>query len=173
MVGKRYYLLVRLWAVTRNVGQKIKELRKARGTTQEELAFALRVSRQIVSRWETGLSVPSGENLSALAKYFGVSIETLIEGEGIPFDSAKAKKNAKIFFWVSAIVFCLGVAGLIASFAVFYFDGKPNEPSSTITFTPLGFSFALAATFVLVGVVLLVYSLLKRHTNEPPKPKRK
>ena len=173
MARKRYYLFERLWAVTREIGQKIKELRKAKGITQEELAFALRVSRQIVSRWETGLSVPSGENLSSLAEYFGVSIETLIKGENDFSDKAKEKKNAKVFFWVSATLFCLGVAGLLASFAVFYFGGKPNEPSSTITFTPLGFSFALAAAFVLVGGVLFAYCLYKRHTNEPPRPKRK
>ena len=46
--------------------------RKARGMTQEELAARLSISRQAVSKWETGTADPSTSNLLALAKLFGV-----------------------------------------------------------------------------------------------------
>ena len=53
--------------------------RKARGLSQEELASRLGVSRQAVSKWESGASDPSTTNLLALAKLFGVSAEELLK----------------------------------------------------------------------------------------------
>ena len=52
--------------------------RKARGMTQEELAARLSISRQAVSKWETGTADPSTSNLLALAKLFGVPAEELL-----------------------------------------------------------------------------------------------
>lgn len=52
---------------------KLKELRKARGISQVELADALHVSRSAVAKWENGLGMPGKESLSILADYFGVS----------------------------------------------------------------------------------------------------
>ena len=53
--------------------------RKARGLSQEELAARLGVSRQAVSKWESGTADPSTSNLLALAKLFGVSAEELLK----------------------------------------------------------------------------------------------
>ena len=53
--------------------------RKARGMTQEELAARLSISRQAVSKWESGTADPSTSNLLALAKLFGVSAEELLK----------------------------------------------------------------------------------------------
>lgn len=59
------------------LGEKIKELRTLNKISQEYIAEQLGVSRQSVSKWETGLSLPSTENLIALAKIFQVSVEEL------------------------------------------------------------------------------------------------
>lgn len=53
-------------------------LRTDRGLTQEELAKELFVTRQAVSRWESGETVPSTEALKLLSKFFDVSINTLL-----------------------------------------------------------------------------------------------
>lgn len=58
---------------------KIQALRRARGLSQEEVADALNVSRQAVSKWETGQSYPSTENLIALAALFESSADELLE----------------------------------------------------------------------------------------------
>ena len=57
---------------------KIISLRKKMGWSQEELAHQLNVSRQAVSKWESGVTDPSTSNLLALAKLFGVSPEELL-----------------------------------------------------------------------------------------------
>ena len=61
-----------------DLGQKIRELRRRDGRTQEALAEAIGVTSQAVSRWETGETIPNTETLKILSKLFDVSINTLL-----------------------------------------------------------------------------------------------
>lgn len=54
------------------------QLRREKGISQEELAAQLFVTRQAVSRWETGETIPNSETLKRLSTYFQVSINTLL-----------------------------------------------------------------------------------------------
>ena len=56
----------------------ISELRKEYGLSQDELAEKVYVTRQAVSRWETGETIPNIETLKLLSKLFDVSINTLL-----------------------------------------------------------------------------------------------
>ena len=62
----------------RSLGEVLKEHRVRCKMTQEFVAESLGVSRQAVSKWETGTADPSTSNLLALAKLFGVSAEELL-----------------------------------------------------------------------------------------------
>ena len=57
---------------------RIAAVRKAAGLTQEQLGELLGVTRQAVSKWESGASDPSTSNLLALARLYGVSAEELL-----------------------------------------------------------------------------------------------
>ena len=57
---------------------KLYELRKQRGLSQEELAGRLNVTRQTVSKWELGDSSPDMEKLMAISDLFGVSLDELV-----------------------------------------------------------------------------------------------
>ena len=61
-----------------NLGEKIKELRKSKGITQEQLADMLVVSSQAVSKWETGVANPDLALIPDLAKLFEVSTDELL-----------------------------------------------------------------------------------------------
>lgn len=63
--------------------EKLQELRKQRGLTQEELAQSLYVSRAAISKWESGRGYPGIDSLKAIAKYFGVSIDMLLSGDEV------------------------------------------------------------------------------------------
>ncbi len=63
------------------IGQYLSELRKFYKITQDELANHLSVSRQAVSRWETGTSVPSIEILLKLSELYGVTINEILEAD--------------------------------------------------------------------------------------------
>ena len=77
------------------------ELRTQKGLTQEELAEKVYVTRQAVSRWENGDTVPNTETLKLLSKLFGVSINTLLGSPrqlicqccGMPLDDSTISKE--------------------------------------------------------------------------------
>ncbi|MBE5924881.1 MAG: helix-turn-helix transcriptional regulator [Lachnospiraceae bacterium] len=60
---------------------KLYELRKQKGFSQEELASRLNVSRQTVSKWEVGESAPDMEKLIAISDLFEISLDELVKGE--------------------------------------------------------------------------------------------
>ena len=63
--------------------EKLQELRKQKGLTQEELAELLYVSRTAISKWESGRGFPNIESLKAISRFFSVSLDELLSGEEI------------------------------------------------------------------------------------------
>lgn len=61
------------------IGTKIKELRKARRITQEQLADSLNISFQAISKWENGIALPDITLVPKIAGYFGVSIDEMFD----------------------------------------------------------------------------------------------
>ena len=66
--------------IRRSLGEALKAHRQNCGMTQEYVAEALGVSRQAVSKWETGAAEPATSNLLALAKLYGVDPGDLLKG---------------------------------------------------------------------------------------------
>lgn len=63
------------------LGEKLTQARKAAGLTQADIAAKLHVSRQAVSRWESGQSKPSTEKLLTLGNLYGISLDQLLSAE--------------------------------------------------------------------------------------------
>ena len=74
------------------IGERLTELRKSRGLSQEELAEQLTLTRQTISKWELGQSSPDIEYVIALCEYFGVSTDYLLKGEE-PVSKAEKKEE--------------------------------------------------------------------------------
>lgn len=77
-------------------GENLKLLRKAKKISQEDLAFKIGVSRQSVSKWETGESYPEMNNILALCKIFNCHINDLIHEELSDIDSLDEEIKMKI-----------------------------------------------------------------------------
>ena len=60
------------------IANRLVKLRKEKGLSQEDLAAKIGISRQAVSKWETGASDPSTSNLLTLAKLFNTTAEELL-----------------------------------------------------------------------------------------------
>ena len=73
--------------------EKLRELRKSRGLTQEELAEALFVSRTAISKWESRRGYPSIDSLKEISRYFAVSIDDLLSGEQLITIAEKENKS--------------------------------------------------------------------------------
>ena len=76
-----------------SIAKNITELRKKNGMTQEQLAAALHVSPQAVSKWETGQSEPTAKNLVELARLFGMTVSELVEPEKTEKPDPDTKKK--------------------------------------------------------------------------------
>lgn len=79
-----------------NIAKNISALRKAKGVTQEQLAQAINVSSQAVSKWETEASQPDVQTLPLIAEYFNVSIDYLYYGKSMAYGDIYEKTFEKV-----------------------------------------------------------------------------
>ena len=73
--------------------EKLQQLRKQRGLTQEELAEALYVSRTAISKWESGRGYPGIDSLKEISKFFSITIDDLLSGEKLISIAEKENKS--------------------------------------------------------------------------------
>lgn len=80
------------------LGEKLQELRKKKGLTQEELAQSLCVSRTAISKWESGRGYPSVDSIKDIAKFFGITIDELLSSNQLLSLAEADNKQTKKFF---------------------------------------------------------------------------
>ena len=80
------------------LGENIVRLRTRKNWSQGDLADALDVSRQSVSKWETDASIPELDKLLRLSELFGVTLDALVRGEDAPKSEIPAPSNAPASF---------------------------------------------------------------------------
>ena len=124
---------------------RLYQLRKQKGFSQEELANRLNVSRQTISKWELGDSTPNMEKLIALSDLFKISLDELVKGEIssvksdfssksdtinllnekvlTPANKKKAKQGLKIVLIILGIVICIDIISMLV---YFYLYGVPQ-----------------------------------------------
>ena len=78
-----------------DMGNKLASLRKQKGLSQLELAEAMNVSRQAVSMWESGATIPSIDNLVLLGRLYEVSVDEILGTAPAKQDSEKAENRAE------------------------------------------------------------------------------
>ena len=117
------------------LSERLIGLRKEKNLSQEELAAVLNVSRQAVSRWETGLAAPSLDKLQFLAEFYGITIDELFYSveekpkaqEQEPTSQTTEGKHRRKWIWLctAAVVIVLLVGVLIAAIG---HKGDVKEP---------------------------------------------
>ena len=102
--------------------ETIYTLRTERGMSQLELAEALDVSRQSISKWETGAAVPELDKLVKLSDVFGITLDELVRGTAQPGEPEKEKEPAAVIIErrgmethriMALAVLCTGVLGAL------------------------------------------------------------
>ena len=145
------------------IGKRILHLRKENGFSQEELASKLTVSRQAISKWELGESVPDTENIVQLSQLFGVSTDFLLLDEaGIETLPVKQKKPPKKVGEQikSLLIILLTTALLVVTFAFqIHRNRAPEEawPHGTFVDRDQGAHGALHLVFESGLGVFLIY----------------
>lgn len=116
--------------------EKLQQLRKHKGLTQEELSEKLFVSRTAVSKWESGRGYPNIESLKAIAKFYGVTIDELLSGEEIlSIAEAEGRENRRS---VHRLVF--GLLDCSAALFLFlpFFGNKTETEVLAVSLLQLG-----------------------------------
>ncbi len=152
--------------------EKLQELRKNRGLTQEELAEALYVSRTAVSKWESGRGYPSIDSLKEISKYFSVTIDELLSSENLLFIAENENKSNirsmcdLLFGMVDVCFFLLIVLPLYPNtmegyvYSVNLFAYSETTPLNRCVYWMLYVSLIL---FGIVQVILTKIKIEKQH----------
>ncbi|MDY3906485.1 MAG: helix-turn-helix transcriptional regulator [Lawsonibacter sp.] len=127
------------------LGQRIQELRKKQGLSQEALGEKLGVSRQAISRWEMDGAVPEVDKLIALSQLFGVSLNDLLQveqpEEKIPDGTARSpNKDRKLIRLLVALCVVLTLISAASLGCTMYFRHQvmnvldpPQAPAKPVT----------------------------------------
>ncbi len=150
--------------------------RKAVPLTQEELAEKLNVTRQTVSKWESGLSEPDADTLLLMSEIFGVSVDELLRGgvrkdaqepapepagAALPLPPASAvlnKENLYQIFHYAMIGLIFLVNGLI-----FFVNLLREDPHAFIFF---GTAFVMIAIMVYLAIHRLIHFIRRRRDRK-------
>ena len=138
------------------LSNNIYTLRRQRGLSQEQLAEALDVSRQAISKWENGAAVPELDKLQTIAAFFGVTLDELT-GNGTALKDPPVPPQRAI---KSGIVLCLlGAVGLLVLGALVILNpeaaGQLNA-SSAITLNGSGLAMLLCAAVTVLGLLMVL-----------------
>lgn len=151
--------------------EKLQELRKSRGLTQEELAEALYVSRTAVSKWESGRGYPSIDSLKELSAYFSVTIDDLLSGEKlITLAERENRSNIRnicdlLSGMTDLFSFLLIVLPLYPETRAGYVYSVSLLAYSEATPLNLSVYWGLFLTLILTGVLKLLFMWMKWEKN--------
>lgn len=125
--------------------EKLRELRKSKAMTQEELAEALFVSRTAISKWESGRGYPNLDSLKGISRFFSVSIDELICSEEL-ISAAKDEKQACVEQYLSLICSALDLLPVLLLFLPVFGNGG-DGPTSVSLYQMTGVGLWLRAVF--------------------------
>lgn len=147
--------------------EKITLLRKQKGLTQEALAFKLGISRQAISKWETGECEPDMSKLKELAKLFDVSIDYLLfDDYEDKIDSNETNYINKIVinknYWPIVVITSIIVLIAMVLIGIFVeFDLNTNHSGFIGFLESWNLEAIMIKVVMLIALVLLGFSIYK------------
>ena len=147
------------------IGVFLKELRKAKGLTQEQLAEVLNVSNRTVSRWETGSNMPDISMLIEIAVFYDVSIPEIVQGERKSETMDQATRETAVAMAkysqnevkmgkqkvVGILMSAFGIFVIVSALSIF-----PNDSSWGSIYSILG------SIFLVIGLYFIIKPLVAK-----------
>ncbi len=147
------------------LSEKLYTLRRKSGLSQEQLAEQLNVSRQAISKWEAGQSIPESDKLLSISNYFHVSLDYLMKEETQDTISEKEQINTSLQTgdrtrWLLGIVICIGgiVCLILWGLLSLFNPAASNQlsESSMISIDGNGIFLILCIVAIVAGALLLL-----------------
>ena len=139
--------------------EKLQELRKGKGLTQEELAQEIFVSRTAVSKWESGRGYPNIESLKAIAKFFSLTVDELLSsGEVLTLAEEDNKRKEKYFR--DLIYGLLDICIAMLLFLPFFAEKTDGIIQSVSLIALDGVQVYLKITYFVIVISMIVMGIL-------------
>ena len=147
-----------------NFSENLQNLRNAKNMTQEELAERLDVSRQAVSKWESGTGYPETEKIITICEIFDCSMDTLMKGK-ISFDETGDRKGYDSIYnrYSKGIAFGVGLIIFALTIVIGLYDIIPEEYE---IFLPI-----IIMTGALIAVPIFIYLSMSFNNYQKENPK--
>lgn len=143
-----------------DLSERIRDLRKQKGLSQEQLAEMLDVSRQAVSKWEGGQSSPDLDKITTISELFGVSTDYLLKGldTDMQANQAEADASSKRSYGAARILE-ISASALIAAGLVYAIFGWYEEQTAS--------SIGGGIIIQLAGITAFICGKILTHMEEP------
>ena len=148
------------------LSEKLYNLRRKQGLSQEGLAEKLDCSRQVISKWENGTTTPDAEMLKKYSELFGVSIDYLLKEDIEEPTSVQAiennQANKKLLGMLGLVISLLGCVSLIVFGAITVLYSKTANKiaeSSVIVINGTFIAMLTSVIFVVFGAIILIKSM--------------
>ena len=139
--------------------EKLQELRKQKGLTQEELARQIFVSRTAISKWESGRGYPNLDSLKALARFFCVTVDELLSGDEVLSIAEKDRQESRQV--MQALVFGLLDVSVALLLFLPFFGQTANGMVQSVSLPALtGTAGWLKVTYLAVVIATSLLGLL-------------
>ena len=150
--------------------EKLQNLRKQHGLTQEELAAKLFVSRTAVSKWESGRGYPNIDSLKEISKFFSVSVDELLSSDEL-INAAQDENRKNISDLLDMLAGCADMMCLLLILLPLYPE-KVSDSFSAVSlfefaqksFVPACICFALFVLLMVAGTAKLIMN--RRHIEK-------
>lgn len=147
--------------------EKLQELRKQKGLTQEELAEILFVSRTAVSKWESGRGMPSIESLKAISKFFAITLDDLLSSEELLVIAEDDHKQKEMH--IRDLIYGLLDCSIALLLLLPFFGQKVNgviQEVSLLALTEIQLYLKILYLVIVIGMTALgVFILALRNCN--------
>ncbi|MBP0978327.1 MAG: helix-turn-helix transcriptional regulator, partial [Oscillospiraceae bacterium] len=150
--------------------EKLQNLRKQKGLTQEELAAKLFVSRTAVSKWESGRGYPNIDSLKEISKFFSVSVDELLSSDEL-ITAAQDENRKNISDLLDMLAGCTDIMCVLPLLLPLYPE-KVSDSFSAVSlfefaqksFAPACICFALFVLLMVAGTAKLIMN--RRHIEK-------
>ena len=139
--------------------EKLQELRKQKGITQEELAESLYVSRTAISKWESGRGYPNIESLKAIAKFFSVTVDELLSADAI-LTIAEEDNKQKVTHFRDLIYGLLDICIAMLLFLPFFAEKTSGIIHSVSLISLNGVQPYLKITYLTFVILMIIMGVI-------------
>jgi transcriptional regulator with XRE-family HTH domain len=139
--------------------EKLKQLRRQKGLTQEELAQLLYVSRTAVSKWESGRGYPGIDSLKELAKTFSVTVDELLSGEEL-LEAAREHQQTRERSIRELVFGLLDVSQLLLLFLPLFAARQGGEVLAVSLLGLVDLSAGIRAAYYAVTAAMIIWGVL-------------